>query len=303
MPDMKWLRAWLVENFGYSKKEVNGSIVLLILIFTAFILSYAYDHYQYASYEYSSEKDLELLEAWTSKVKWRPEVPTEQAEEAMWTLQDLKRFDPNKITEAELLSMNFPKYVAANWGKFVGRGGKFYRNQDVLKLYGMDTALYLQVEPYLFIESVGSSPAPVYKNVASSESKVRVDINKATTEDLQKVRGIGPAFSERIVKYRKRLGGFARREQLIEVYGLKDETIEALWAQFDMDSNKCCAKLPINRVVLDSLRKHPYLTYNQAKAIIAYREQHGSYTGWADVAEIKILPDSVILKIKPYFDF
>ncbi len=302
---MKWLRAWLVENFGYSKKEVNGSIVLLILIFTSFILSYAYDHYQYASYEYSSEKDLELLEAWTSQVKWRAEVPNEQAEELIWTLRNLRGFDPNKITEAELMSMNFPKYIAANWGKYVGRGGKFYRNQDLLKLYGMDTALYLQVEPYLFIESAGSSPtpSPVYKNVLSAESKVKMDINSATTEDLQKVRGIGPAFSERIVKYRKRLGGFARREQLREVYGLNDETIEALWAQFDMDSAKCCAKLLINQVVYDSLRRHPYLTYNQARAIIAYREQHGSYSGWADLEEIKILPDSVILKIKPYFDF
>jgi len=302
---MKWVRTWLVENFGYSKKEANGSVVLLIFILTAFILSYAYDHYQYASYEYSDEKDLKLLEAWASQINWREGEAAEQVEEANWALRGLKRFDPNKITEAELLSMNFPKYVAANWGKYVGRGGKFYRNHDLLKLYGMDTALYLQVEPYLFIESVGNTPTPVpvYKNVASAESKARMDINSATIEDLQKVRGIGPTFSERIVKYRKRLGGFARREQLREVYGLKDETIEALWAQFEMDSTKCCAKLPINQVVFDSLRRHPYLNYNQARAIIAYREQHGSYSAWTDLAEIKILPDSVILKIKPYFDF
>lgn len=302
---MKWLRTWLVENFGYSKKEVNGSIVLLIFILSVFLLTYAYDHYQYASYEYSNEKDLKLLEAWASQVDWRAEEAAKPIEEINWTLRGLKRFDPNKITEAELLSMNFPKYLAANWGKYIGRGGKFYRNQDLLKLYGMDTALYLQVEPYLFIESavVSPTPEPVYKKVAPAEANARIDINRATTEDLQKVRGIGPAFSERIVKYRKRLGGFSRREQLREVYGLEDATIEALWAQFEMDSANCCARLPINQVVFDSLRRHPYLTYNQARAIIAYRDQHGYYSGWADLAEIKILPDSVILKIKPYFDF
>ena len=62
------------------------------------------------------------------------------------------------------------------------------------------------------------------------------DLNTATAEELQKVRGIGPVLSERIVKFRDKLGGFHSNAQLGEVYGLKPEVIEMLEAQFQIQS-------------------------------------------------------------------
>ena len=51
------------------------------------------------------------------------------------------------------------------------------------------------------------------------------DLNTASAEDLQRVRGIGPTLSERIVKFRTRLGGFSENDQLKEVYGLTEEIV------------------------------------------------------------------------------
>lgn len=59
---MSQINKWLRENFGYSKKEINGSIILLFIISVVFLGVYALDYYRYASNEYSSEKDLELLD-------------------------------------------------------------------------------------------------------------------------------------------------------------------------------------------------------------------------------------------------
>ena len=46
------------------------------------------------------------------------------------------------------------------------------------------------------------------------------DFFASTVEDWQKLRGVGPSFSKRIVKFRDRLGGFYSIEQVGETYGL-----------------------------------------------------------------------------------
>ncbi|MBI1978176.1 MAG: helix-hairpin-helix domain-containing protein [Candidatus Omnitrophica bacterium] len=55
-----------------------------------------------------------------------------------------------------------------------------------------------------------------------------VSINKANVEELQVVRGIGPALAERIIEYREANGGFKSLEQLKEVRGIGDAKFEKL---------------------------------------------------------------------------
>lgn len=303
---MNPISQWLRENFGYSKKEINGSFVLLLIVWVSFLGIHAFDYYRYATNEYSPEKDLEVLGKWAAELKWaQKEVDkfVESREEAL-PLRP-QPFDPNKVSRDELLAMNVPSYLASNWSKYVASGGKFFKKADVLKLYGMDSTTYEALEPYLAIEGqeFARNGPEMPKAEGPAEKRRMIDINVATPEELQKVRGIGPAFSKRIVKYRNALGGFHSRGQLLEVYGLPDSTAEAVWKKFMLDSAACCRKVLVNTVSFDSLRRQPYLSYNQARAIIAFRDQHGPFTDWSDLAEIKIIPDSTIQKLKPYFDF
>ena len=53
----------------------------------------------------------------------------------------------------------------------------------------------------------------------SSPIKV-VNINKANVEELQAVRGIGPALAERIVQFRRENGPFERLDDLANVRGI-----------------------------------------------------------------------------------
>ncbi len=52
---------------------------------------------------------------------------------------------------------------------------------------------------------------------------VRVELNGADTTELMRVKGIGPTFARRIVKYRRLIGGFQRVEDLQQVYGIDSE--------------------------------------------------------------------------------
>ncbi len=125
-----------------------------------------------------------------------------------------------------------------------------------------------------------------------------LDLNVATAEDLQKVKGIGKVFSERIIKYRTLLGGFNDLKQLLEVYRLKQEVIDEIANRFLIKSS--VTPIQINTDSFKILIKHPYITYDLAKIIMNYRKQHGDIASIEDLKKIKALDDTFLLKINPY---
>lgn len=55
-----------------------------------------------------------------------------------------------------------------------------------------------------------------------------VDINTATSEELQTLPGIGPAIAERIIAYREEHGSFASVEDLLNVKGIGEAVLSEL---------------------------------------------------------------------------
>jgi|GEM_PF-295878 len=58
--------------------------------------------------------------------------------------------------------------------------------------------------------------------------KQHVNINSATSEQLQQLKGIGPAMAERIIQYRKSIGKFHSVDQLMDVQGIGAKKFEQL---------------------------------------------------------------------------
>ena len=126
------------------------------------------------------------------------------------------------------------------------------------------------------------------------------DLNAATIQELQVVRGIGPSFSKRIVKFRDLLGGFHSEEQLKEVYGLPEETVDELAKHFVVQSQP--KAISINSDSAKVLAAHPYISYDLAWIIINYRKQNGDIRSSEDLRKIKALDEETFIKLKPYLD-
>jgi len=56
----------------------------------------------------------------------------------------------------------------------------------------------------------------------------RVDLNRATRSELMAIPGVGPQLAERIVSYREGQGKFTRVEELTNVHGIGDATMNKI---------------------------------------------------------------------------
>jgi len=87
--------------------------------------------------------------------------------------------------------------------------------------------------------TVNRSPeTPVYREVSEAPVKEeypvkakedgRIDLNTATSEELQTLKGIGPTNAKAIIDYRDRYGGFTCIEEITEVKGIGEKTFEKI---------------------------------------------------------------------------
>ncbi len=133
----------------------------------------------------------------------------------------------------------------------------------------------------------------------SSFNNYSVDINAASQEEWESLKGIGPVLTSRIIKFREKLGGFISIDQVKETYGLPDSTFQKIRSRLILKA-PVITRLNINQLGMEQLASHPYIRYKTAKAIIAYREQHGLYQSTQDLQKIESISSEIYTKIEKY---
>lgn len=150
-------------------------------------------------------------------------------------------------------------------------------------------------------DSVNQQKIRVVKSIKTDQP---VELNTADTTLLKQLRGIGSGYAKMIVNYRTKLGGFYSKEQLLEVYRFPAETYAKIEHQLWVDTTYI-QKLPINRLSIDQLKRHPYIRYFQAKSLYDNRlnKPEQRYNALDDLVEDRDVTPQFIAKIAPYLSF
>jgi competence protein ComEA len=231
------------------------------------------------------------------------------------------RFNPNTVSVTELSRMGLSPFVIVNWMKYREAGGFFKEATDVEKIYGLDSLVLKEMRTFIYFSSIDQQikdreRVSLRKNESlehvpdvenkllpgAKEQLLRIDINRADTARLRLINGIGPVFSQRIVDFRKVLGGFYSIEQLGEVYGLPPDLIEKVRVNLIVNSEDV-SKMAVNSVSLRKLQAHPYINFYQAKEIVEYRRNNGSVTGREVLKKFSSFDEMSLEKVLPYLSF
>lgn len=149
-------------------------------------------------------------------------------------------------------------------------------------------------------ETISATPASSsFYQTQYPKKSLSFELNTADSLDLVQLYNIGPVIARRILKYRSLLGGYVRKEQLREVYGIDSARYNDIAPHLTVDPSRI-TPIDINTADIDRLKRHPYLDYYQAKAIIRLREERGAYAGVGDILNIPIIDSETFTRIEPY---
>jgi competence protein ComEA len=290
---MSNLKRWVRDLLGFSSTETNAFIVLLPLMAIIIFAQPTY-HRFFSKPKDELNRNEAKLDSIIGQSKSNESLPRDSASSEMPT-NKIFPFDPNSATETELNSLGFSPILSKRIISYRSKGGTFKIKSHLLKIYGMDTALYRQLYHAINLpEKIQTDQSP---QVNAAPEKIIFNLNEADTATLEKINGIGPVLAKRIVKYRNILGGFIKPEQLKEIYGLDsivaDRVIKASFVSGDVK------QININGASESELDVHPYINKAMAKAIVTYRFQHGKFKSVDEIRNIVLL-SPVTDKVIPY---
>lgn len=204
-------------------------------------------------------------------------------------------FDPNTVPERKLTEWGLTDYQITNLVKYRESGGVFRKPDDLKRIYGLDSTRFNALKPWVRIGVKEQNP----ESRAERANPVCIELNRADSAALVKLYGIGPVFSSRIIRYRRLLGGFARKEQLLEVYNLKPGIYARIKGSVYVDTSRI-TKISLNFSDYQDLVRHPYIHREQAKKIINARNKSGPFETCEELFSKNIVNEDIFRKIKPY---
>ena len=86
----------------------------------------------------------------------------------------------------------------------------------------------------LFEMPTGLLAAPAPAKATPASEQIMVNLNKATAQELESIKGIGPMLAQRILQYRDTNGRFERLEDLVHVPGIGPAKYERIKSQITL---------------------------------------------------------------------
>lgn len=225
----------------------------------------------------------------------------------------MQEFDPNTVDSITLRHLGFKGWQAKSLINYRIKGGKYRKPEDLKKLYGMTDSMYSCLAPYIRITPIptdttlmdslatDSIPLDSIRRKYPPKKDTIINIRTADTTLLKLIPDIGSYRAHQIVRYRQQLGGFTHVEQILETPGLENVP-DSILRHFILDSIQV-QPLSVNQASVKHLSRHPYLRFEQAKAIYEFRRKHIRLDSIQQLRELDGFDEELLQKLAPYLSF
>jgi len=287
----------LKSHFTFTIKQRNGIFLLLTIIIT---LQCAYYSVDFSSEEFpDNQHELALFEKEMDSLRL---IAIEKRKPKIYP------FNPNFITD-------YKGYTLGMSTKEIDRLLHFRRQDKWInsvnqfqQVTQVSDSLLNKISPYFKFPDWITNPKPRTFSIYNKSKTIKtpktfaqkIDLNLATAVQLQKVYGIGEAYSKRIINYRTKQKGFIADIQLQDVYGLSNEVIDRIKQEFTVKTPKTITKVNINTATRDQLVNVPYFDYELAHIVIEQRTLHEGFKSLDELKKVKDFPVNKIEIIKLY---
>jgi len=174
-------------------------------------------------------------------------------------------FDPNKLDKLGWQTLGFSEKQAKsilNYKEKVLKG-KFSSISDIKNAYTISSKKFQEISPWIkFEDKIISDTTNYQKNTQT------IELNSISFAELNKY-GFDEKTSANFINFRKKLGGFMKKNQIIEVYSIDKNLAQKLINESELNTEKV-AKIDILLANENTLRNHPYFRKFSDK-IVFYR--------------------------------
>lgn len=210
------------------------------------------------------------------------------------------KFNPNEYSVADWMYLGLSLKQSNVVISFCKKPLK--SNEDLKKIFVIPSELFDLIKDSTFYPSImPQKQKPLYRNEITRVAKpfVSIMVGKMDSTSLVQISGIGPFYAHMIMQYERALGGFYKKEQLMEVYKMTEEIFLVLCKHIDF-SNPKIRKISINAADFQLLNKHPYIDKWQANSIINMRKQLGGYQNIKELQKSHLISAEDFVKLEPY---
>lgn len=300
------MKRFFQEYFSFSKSERNGIFFLLIIIVLLLVVLFVkpFENKEKKTDFSGFEKEIDEFEKYVKN-----NLADTLDENSNYDSIVPFKFDPNTLSDSLWKKLGLNEKLIYTINNYKSKGGKFYKKEDLSKIYGFPSGLYDKLSPFIILPereyksyTDNKKTYPEWKNdyKVKNNDGIIVELNTTTAEELNTLDGIGDYYSVAIIDYREKLGGYIKIEQIKEIKGFRGETYEIVKEHITADPS-LIRKIDLNTIEFKQLLKHPYFDYETVRRIFKFRD-FKKITNINELIRNNVIDEERAEKIKLYID-
>ena len=208
-------------------------------------------------------------------------------------------FDPNTMDSITAIRLGIPSRQVITLMRYRNKGGRFYRKEDLAKLYGLKKDLVEKLIPYVVIKNIdrnttyrkmvdydyqkfGNRIGLVKEDGNKNLNEWSIDINLADEKQWAAKTKLSPAIIQNIIRYKNYLGGFTNLNQIKKVYGFTEANYYLLKPHLQLGKmNK--RKPNASNMSFESWKALGIFQDREIAQILRIRKEKGGHIGWKEL--------------------